>query len=548
MKDESFNKQSVDAKSQVQFDYVIIGAGSSGCVLANKLSASGRYTVCLLEAGPRGYYPWLHIPIGYAKTMFHPRYNWKFYTEPEHGLHNRQIYWPRGKVLGGSSAINGLIYIRGQHQDYDQWAELGNVGWSWADVRPYFIHSERNQRGASDYHGDSGPMGVCDIKQPNRLAEAFVEACTQAGYPRNPDFNGQTQEGTGFYQLTTWNGLRSSSASAYLKPARHRSGLHIVTDAQVEQIEFQDSQARAVVYRRGHTEYSVLAQREIILSAGAVQSPQLLQLSGIGEARYLQQFGIPVVQDLPEVGRNLQDHLQVRLIHCTTHPGTTNSQMRNPWSWLCMGIGYVLSRSGPMAVGINQAGAFIRSSGAVNRPDIQFHFAALSADLPGAPLHSFPGFTSSVCQLRPTSRGSVTLKSRHAQAAPAICPNYLATEHDRLTIVAGLKTARQITAQPALNTHISAEYSPGTSVQTDDELLAFARETGVTIFHPVGTCRMGSDDRAVVDVRLKVRGVTGLRVVDCSVMPSLVSGNTHAAAVMIGEKGADMILQDAKNS
>ena len=548
MKNESFNKQSTGAKSQTQFDYVIIGAGSSGCVLADRLSASGRYTVCLLEAGPRGHYPWLHIPIGYAKTMFHPRYNWKFYTEPEPGLHNRQIYWPRGKVLGGSSAINGLIYIRGQHQDYDQWADLGNVGWSWADVRPYFIHSERNQRGASDYHGDSGPMGVCDIKQPNRLAEAFVEACTQAGYPRNPDFNGQTQEGTGFYQLTTWNGLRSSSASAYLKPARHRSGLHIVTDAQVEQIEFQDSQARAVVYRRGHTEYSVLAQREIVLSAGAVQSPQLLQLSGIGEARCLQQFGIPVVQDLPEVGRNLQDHLQVRLIHRTTDPGTTNSQMRNPWSWLCMGMDYVLPRSGPMAVGINQAGAFIRSSAAVNRPDIQFHFAALSADLPGAPLHSFPGFTSSVCQLRPTSRGSVTLKSRHAQAAPAICPNYLATEHDRLTIVAGLKTARQITAQPALNTHISAEYSPGISVQTDDELLAFARETGVTIFHPVGTCRMGSDDRAVVDVRLKVRGVTGLRVVDCSVMPSLVSGNTHAAAVMIGEKGADMILQDAKNS
>ena len=548
MKNESFKKQSTGAKSQAQFDYVIIGAGSSGCVLADRLSASGRYTVCLLEAGPRGHYPWLHIPIGYAKTMFHPRYNWKFYTEPEPGLHNRQIYWPRGKVLGGSSAINGLIYIRGQHQDYDQWADLGNVGWSWADVRPYFIHSERNQRGASDYHGDSGPMGVCDIKQPNRLAEAFVEACTQAGYPRNSDFNGQTQEGTGFYQLTTWNGLRSSSASAYLKPARHRSGLHIVTDAQVEQIEFQDSQARAVVYRRGHTEYSVLAQREIVLSAGAVQSPQLLQLSGIGEARCLQQFGIPVVQDLPEVGRNLQDHLQVRLIHRTTHPGTTNSQMRNPWSWLCMGMDYVLSRSGPMAVGINQAGAFIRSSAAVNRPDIQFHFAALSADLPGAPLHSFPGFTSSVCQLRPTSRGSVTLKSRHAQAAPAICPNYLATEHDRLTIVAGLKTARQITAQPALNTHISAEYSPGTSVQTDDELLAFARETGVTIFHPVGTCRMGSDDRAVVDVRLKVRGVTGLRVVDCSVMPSLVSGNTHAAAVMIGEKGADMILQDAKSS
>ena len=548
MKNESFKKQSTDAKSQTQFDYVIIGAGSSGCVLADRLSASGRYTVCLLEAGPRGHYPWLHIPIGYAKTMFHPRYNWKFYTEPEPGLHNRQIYWPRGKVLGGSSAINGLIYIRGQHQDYDHWAELGNVGWSWADVRPYFIHSERNQRGASDYHGDSGPMGVCDVKQPNRLAEAFVEACTQAGYPRNPDFNGQTQEGTGFYQLTTWNGLRSSSASAYLKPARHRSGLHIVTDAQVEQIEFQDSQARAVVYRRGHTEYSVLAQREIILSAGAVQSPQLLQLSGIGEARCLQQFGIPVVQDLPEVGRNLQDHLQVRLIHRTTDPGTTNSQMRNPWSWLCMGIGYVLSRSGPMAVGINQAGAFIRSSAAVNRPDIQFHFAALSADLPGAPLHSFPGFTSSVCQLRPTSRGSVTLKSRHAQAAPAICPNYLASEHDRLTSVAGLKTARQITAQPALNTHISAEYSPGTSVQTDDELLAFARETGVTIFHPVGTCRMGSDDRAVVDVRLKVRGVTGLRVVDCSGLPSLVSGNTHAAAVMIGEKGADMILQDAKSS
>ena len=528
------------------FDYVIIGAGSAGCVLANRLSANGRYQVLLLEAGPRDRYPWIHIPIGYAKTMFHPRYNWRYYTEPDPGLHHRQIYWPRGKVLGGSSAINGLIFIRGQPQDYDNWAAMGNAGWSWNDVLPYFVSLENNERGASEWHGDAGPQAVSDIGQVNPLAEAFIEACTEAGYSRNLDFNGASQDGAGFYQLITRRGFRCSSANAYLKPVRHRSNLAVVTEALAGRIEFTNGRANTVEFRRGHNTQKVSARREIILAAGAVQSPQLLQLSGIGDAKVLTEYGLPVVTNCPGVGRNLQDHLQVRVIHHCTQPLTTNDDLKSIWRQVGMGLRYALWRSGPLAVGINQAGAFLKTAKTAPTPDIQFHFAALSSDLPGSSLHDFSGFTSSVCQLRPESRGQVAIRSTDPSDSPAIHPNYLMANLDQRIAIEGLNIARQIAAQPALARYIISEYLPGEGVQSDDDLLDFARRTGVTIFHPVGTCKMGNDTESVVDRYLRVHGVEGLRVVDCSIMPTLVSGNTHAAAVMIAEKGSDMILADAE--
>jgi len=527
------------------YDYIIVGAGSSGCVLANRLSDNGKFSVLLLEAGPRDYYPWIHIPIGYAKTMFNENYNWCLYTEPEPGMHNRRIYWPRGKVLGGSSSINGLIFIRGQARDFDAWEQLGNPGWGWADVLPYFIRLEKNQAGASELRGTKGLLGVSDIDEKDPLARAFIKACIQAGIPENEDFNGEIQEGAGFYQLTTWQGRRSSTAVAYLKPARRRSNLTIEINALATAIRFEGKQARGINYKKGSECFTADANREVILSAGAVQSPQLLQLSGVGDGAFLSHHDIDVVHHLPGVGQNLQDHLQIRVIHRCNTPITTNDIMKSPMGKLRMGVKYFISRSGPLSIGINQAGAFTRTSDRLDTPDIQFHFAALSADLPGAPLHDFSGFTSSICQLRPQSRGYVNIKSADPHESPAIAPNYLDAESDRQTIVAAIKVARRIAACPAMEDLIIDEYMPGPGVNNNDELLEFARASGVTIFHPVGTCKMGTDAQGVVDSRLRVHGVGGLRVVDASIMPSITSGNTNAPVIMIGEKAADMVLEDA---
>jgi choline dehydrogenase len=527
-------------------DYIIVGAGSAGCVLANRLSADGKHRVLLLEAGPEDDYLWIHIPIGYAKTMFNPRYNWCFYTEADAGMNNRKIYWPRGKVLGGSSAINGLIFVRGQREDYEHWARLGNPGWAWNDVLPYFIRSERNQRGASALHGAAGELGVSDVGEPHELAEAFLTAAEQAGIPRNEDFNGSTQEGAGYYQLTTWRGWRCSTAVAYLKPARKRSNLRVETEALATRILFEGKRVAGVAYRQAGKEHQTQAKREVLLCAGALQSPQLLQLSGVGDGEFLKGHGINVLHHLPGVGRNLQDHLQVRVIHRCVRPITTNDDMKSPFRKMRMGLKFLLWRSGPLAIGINQAGAFVRTRNDVATPDIQFHFGALSADMPGAPLHDFSGFTSSVCQLRPQSRGAVMIKSSDPLEPPAMQPNYLSEEIDRQTVIAGLKVARKIAASPALQRYIVDEYMPGRDAQSDEALLEFARNTGVTIFHPSGTCKMGSDTNAVVDARLRLHGLAGLRVVDCSIMPTLTSGNTHAPVVMIAEKAADMILEDVR--
>jgi choline dehydrogenase len=529
------------------WDYVIVGAGSAGCVLANRLSANGAHTVLLLEAGPPDRYPWIHIPIGYAKTMFHPVYNWGFKTESDPGMNGRQIYWPRGRTLGGSSAINGLIYIRGQREDYDHWAALGNAGWSYDDVLPYFRKLEHNVRGANRWHGAEGPLWASDIGAKHELIEALIEAGGEIGIPRNDDFNGATQEGVGYYQLTTRRGLRCSTATAYLRPARSRPNLGVETEAQATRVLFDGRKATGVVYRQGGRDITVRAQREIVLAAGALQSPQLLQLSGVGPSALLREFGLPVVHDLPGVGANLQDHLQARVIFRCAKPITTNDVLRSPWRKLAMGLEYAFLRTGPMAVGINQGGIFARTDRALTRPDVQFHVATLSSDMAGSKVHDFSGFTMSVCQLQPESRGFVRIKSPDALAAPAMQPNYLSTERDRMTLVAGIRLARALAATKALAPYVAGEYRPGPDAASDEALLEFAKNTGGTIFHPSGTCKMGpaADPLAVVDHDLNVRGLEGIRVVDCSVMPTLVSGNTNAPAVMIAEKIADRMLAAA---
>lgn len=528
------------------YDYVIIGAGSAGCVLANRLSADGRSSVLLLEAGPKDSYLWIHVPIGYAKTMFHPVYNWGFYTEPEPGVNNRKVYWPRGRGLGGSSSINGLIYVRGQPEDYDHWAALGNRGWGWRDVLPYFRKSEHNTRGANEYHGADGPMWCSDIEEKHELMEAIIRGAAEIGVSRNDDFNGAAQEGVGYYQLFTRSGWRCSSATAYLRPARRRGNLRVETDAHAAGIVFAGTRASGVRYRQHGVEHEVHAAREVILSAGALQSPQLLQLSGVGRATLLQDQGIAVVKDLPGVGENLHDHLQLRLMYKVRKPITTNDQMRTLAGRIGIGLKWLLFRKGPLAVGINQGGLFTRVLPESTTPDIQFHFATLSADMAGGKLHPWSGCTFSVCQLRPESRGTVTIRSRDPLEPPAMRPNYLATETDCRCAVESVKFARKLAAAPGLREYVVEEYRPGPGATSDTELLEFARNYGATIFHPCGTCRMGSDAMAVVDERLRVHGLSGLRVVDCSIMPALTSGNTHAPVVMIAEKAADMIREDAR--
>jgi len=530
------------------YDYVIVGAGSAGCVLAHRLSEDGRHRVLLLEAGSRDWYPWIHVPIGYAKTMFNPRWNWMFNTEPEPGMNGRRIYWPRGKGLGGSSSINGLIFIRGQREDYDAWAAQGCPGWGWDGVLPYFLRSEGNSRGASELHGADGPLRASDIGRPHELVDAFIEGAAETGIPRTDDFNGASQEGAGYYQLTTHRGLRCSTATAYLRPARGRANLVVETNAHARRVLFDGSRASGVEYERAGRRIRVRARREVILSAGGLQSPQLLQVSGIGDPDLLGRNGVPVVRALPAVGENLQDHLQVRVMFRCRKPVTTNDELRSAWGRLRMGMEWALRRTGPLAIGINQGGLFARAMPHSTTPDVQFHFSTLSADMAGAKPHDWPGFTMSVCQLRPTSRGHVRIRSADAREAPAMQPNYLSTELDCETTVAGLKLARAIAATGAMRDYTLDEYKPGPSARTDDDLLEFARNNGATIFHPVGTCRMGSDAQAVVDPRLRVNGVQGLRVVDASVMPTLVSGNTNWPTVMIAEKASDLILAAAREA
>lgn len=528
-------------------DYVIVGAGSAGCVLANRLSADGRHQVVLLEAGGSDWNPWIHIPLGYGKLFKEPSVNWMYQTDPEPELKGRRIGQPRGKVLGGSSSINGLVYIRGQREDFDDWRDQGNPGWGYDDLLPYFIRSEDQQRGANAWHGAGGPQAVSDQTEPHPLCEAFIAASEQSGIPRNPDFNAASQEGAGYYQTTSRNGRRCSTAVGYLKPVRGRPNLQVITRAMTTRILLEGKRAVGVEYRgKDGVLRQLRASCEVLLAAGAINSPQLMELSGIGRGSNLKRFEIDVLHELQGVGENLQDHLQVRSVYRCKKPITLNDDMRNPLRQMRMGMRYALLRKGPLTVSAGYGGAFFRTDPALTRPDVQVHFITFSTAKMGDALDPWSGFTASACQLRPESRGSIHIQSPDPAMAPSIQINYLSTELDRRVTVAGLQRLRDIMRAPAMADFVDTEVEPGPERLDDASTLEFCREKAASIYHPSCTARMGTDSLAVVDARLRVHGLDGLRVIDASIMPTLISGNSNAAIIMIAEKASDMILEDAR--
>jgi len=520
-----------------EFDYIIVGAGSAGCVLANRLTADGKTRVLLLEAGPRDTDPWIHIPLGYGKLFNKRSVNWSYESEPEPTLGGRRMFSPRGKVLGGSSSINGLVYIRGQPEDYDGWEV---PGWSFSELLPYFRKSQHQGRGASDLHGAGGPIGVSDMER-HELADAFVASAHATGLPHNADFNGETQEGTGYYQCTTRNGRRASTAVGYLREAEKRPNLTVLTEVLASRILFAGKKAVGVEYLKNKELQKAGAKREIILCGGAFNSPQLLQLSGVGPRALLERHGIAPVHEAPEVGEGLQDHFYARTFWRCNRPITLNDDMASLFRQAKIGLQWLLFRRGPLTIGAGYAAAFVRTRPGLKRPDAQIYFINFSTAKRGGVLHPFSGFTLSVSQLQVESRGSVQIRSGDPMDPPAIRYNYLATENDRRVMVEGLKIVRRIAAAKPLADYIVAEEFPGPQVQSDEELLAYLRNHGDTVFHPTSTCRMGTDERSVVDSQLRVRGLQRLRVVDASVMPAVVSGNTNAAVIAIAEKAADLI-------
>ncbi len=528
-------------------DYLIVGAGSAGCVLAARLSESGQHRVILVEAGPHDRNPWIHIPVGYGRLFDDPKVNWRYESEPEPALNGRTLYQPRGKVLGGTSAINGLVYARGPREDFDHWRQLGNSGWGYDDVLPYFRKSENQTHGPDEFHGVGGPLSVSDQPQRHVLGDAFVQAAQQAGHAFNPDFNGATHEGVGYYQNTARNGRRHSTAVAYLRPARNRANLEVLTEALATRILFSGRRAVGVECVRAGERRRIMAQRGVIVSGGVFNSPQLLELSGIGKADRLKGFGIPVVQDIPGVGENLQDHFMIGMVFRCSRSVTLNDVMRNPLRRATMAMQYALFRSGPMAGSAMYAGAFLRTGAHLAAPDLQLNLAVWSVDDSGrsrTSLHRFPGFNTGIVHLRPDSRGSVHIKSTDPGVPPAIRFEFFQSDNDRETMVRAFRIVRNIMRQPAIAHYVEEELTPGRACEADADILAFCRDRGRSCLHPASTCKMGSDAASVVDARLRVRGVSNLYIVDGSIMPVLVGSNPNAATIMIAEKGADMILED----
>jgi choline dehydrogenase len=533
------------------FDYVIVGAGTAGCLLASRLATDPEVSVLLIEAGGRDDWIWIHIPVGYIYCIGNPRTDWCYRTEPCDGLNGRSILYARGKVLGGCSSINAMIYMRGQRNDYDAWAALsGDAAWSWDSVLPVFKRTEDHYRGATEFHGAGGEWRVEQQRLGWEILDAFQAAAEEIGIPRTDDFNRGGNDGSGKFEVNQRRGVRLSAARAFLRPATHRKNLTVLTEALVAGLRLEGRRVRGVELVRGGEDLVAEARIETVLAAGAIGSPQLLQLSGIGPGRVLAAHGIPVAHDLPGVGENLQDHLQLRMAFKVRNVRTLN-ELANSWSGkVRIGLEYLLFRTGPLTMAPSQLGLFTRSSPDHARPDIEYHIQPLSLDRFGEPLHSFPAFTASVCNLQPTSRGFVRLKTPDPRAAPAIQPNYLSTPEDRRVAVDSLRLTRRIAAAKALARYRPEEFVPGPQLQSDAELVTAAGNVGTTIFHPVGTCRMGraDDPAAVVDSRLRVRGLGGLRVVDASIMPTITSGNTNSPTVMIAERGSDMIREDRRRA